>query len=51
MQCRWCHRIAGRNDFEAGFRFVRMSFRQKLLLETLLADKKLESAEVLADDV
>ena len=50
MRCRWCHRIAGRHDFEAGFRFVSMSFRQKLLLETFLADETLESAEVGGDD-
>jgi hypothetical protein len=49
IQCRWCHRIAGRRDFESGFRFVKMSFRQKLLLETFLAGKKLEAAVVDAD--
>ncbi len=36
MQCRWCHRAVGESYFEAGFRFVNTTFRQKLLLETFL---------------
>lgn len=38
MQCRWCHRSVDRARFEAGFRFVNTTFRQKHLLETFLAE-------------
>ena len=44
MQCRWCHRAVGENYFEAGFRFVNTTFRQKLLLETFL-DRHAREAE------
>ena len=44
MQCRWCHRAVGKNHFEAGFRFVNTTFRQKLLLETFL-DRHAQAAD------
>ena len=44
MQCRWCHRAVGKNYFEAGFRFVNTTFRQKLLLETFL-DRHAQTVE------
>ena len=48
MQCRWCHRAVGKNYFEAGFRFVNTTFRQKLLLETFL-DRHAQTGDA-ADD-
>lgn len=46
MQCRWCHRDVGNRGFTAGFRFVRSTFRQKLLLQTLLDGSPPEYADV-----
>ena len=46
MQCRWCHRDVDRRGFTAGFRFVRSTFRQKLLLQTLLDGNPPEYADV-----
>ena len=48
MQCRWCHRAVGKHYFEAGFRFVNTTFRQKLLLETFL-ERHAQAADA-ADD-
>ncbi|MEM9404293.1 MAG: PilZ domain-containing protein [Pseudomonadota bacterium] len=49
MQCRWCHRSVDKSCFEAGFRFVNTTFRQKLLLETFL-DRHAHNVEAPAVD-
>lgn len=46
VQCRWCHPDVRGRRFLAGFRFVNTTFRQKLLLQTLIGGEAPEFAEL-----